>query len=427
MTIDLNALSANEIADGVRSGTFSAEAVTQACLDRINAREDSVMAWEFLDPELALSQARAVDAAPEKGMLAGVPVGVKDIIDTRDMPTGMGSPVYDGHRPSVDAACVARLRSAGAIILGKTVTCEFAGLTPRKTVNPLDPTRTPGGSSSGSCAAVADLMTPVALGTQTGGSVLRPSSYCGIIGFKPSFDTFSLKGVFPAAESLDTLGLHARTIDDIELVTSALLSRDHKPAPEMPRPPVVGLCKTWMWDDAQPESRAAVEAAAEALKAAGANIRDLDLPEEFEWLGDVRGIINARERAAVMAGEWETDRDRLSEQLRNTVQAGLDTPFEEYLDAMYLMETCRARMNQAFEGCDVLLTPAVDGEAPIGLDDTGSPRFQALWTMLHVPTITLPTHTGPNGLPVGIQLVAPYRADRALMAIVRWTLGAIAA
>ncbi|MGB0629065.1 MAG: amidase [Alphaproteobacteria bacterium] len=427
MTDHLNQLSATEISDGVKAGRFTAEAVTQACLDRIAAREDVVMAWEFLDPELALTQARAVDAAPEKALLAGVPVGIKDIIDTRDMPTSMGSPVYDGHRPPVDASCVARLRAAGAVILGKTVTCEFAGLTPRKTANPHDPARTPGGSSSGSCAAVADDMAPVALGTQTGGSVLRPSSYCGIIGFKPSFDTFSLKGVFPAAESLDTLGLHARSIDDVELVTSALLQRDHKPAPDMPRPPVVGLCRTSMWDDALPESRAAVETAAEAMKAAGANIRDFELPEEFEWLGDVRGRINARERAVAMAGEWANDRDQLSDQLRNTVQEGLDTPYEDYLDAMYLMETCRARMNQTFEGCDVLLTPAVDGEAPLGLDDTGSPRFQALWTMLHVPTVTLPTHKGPNGLPVGIQLVAPYRADRALMAISRWVTDAVGA
>lgn len=427
MTDNLNSLSASEIAGGVTAGTFTAEAVTQACLDRIAAREDAVMAWEFLDPDLALEQARSVDAMPEKGLLAGVPVGIKDIIDTRDMPTGMGSPVYDGHRPPTDATCVARLRAAGAVILGKTVTCEFAGLTPRKTANPHDPTRTPGGSSSGSCAAVADFMAPVALGTQTGGSVLRPSSYCGIVGYKPSFDTFSLKGVFPAAESLDTLGLHVRTVDDIELVTSALLQRDHQRAPDMPRPPVVGVCKTWMWDDAQPESRAAVETAAEAMKAAGASIRDFELPEEFEWLGDVRGTINARERAAAMAGEWATGRAQLSDQLQRTVQDGIDMRFEEYLDAMYLMETCRARMNQTFEGCDVLLTPAVDGEAPVGLDDTGSPRFQALWTMLHVPTITLPTHKGPNGLPVGIQLVAPYRADRALMAISRWVLDAVAA
>ena len=350
MTDDLHTLSATAIAAGVASGDFTAEAVTRACLDRIAAREDVVMAWEFLDPELALDQARAIDKSPEKGALAGVPVGIKDIIDTRDMPTGMGSAIYDGHRPPADAACVARLRAAGAVILGKTVTCEFAGLTPRKTANPHDPARTPGGSSSGSCAAVADRMAPLALGTQTGGSVLRPSSYCGIVGYKPSFDTFSLKGVFPAAESLDTLGLHARDIDDIELLTSALLDRRHKPAPDLPRPPVVGVCRTWMWDDAQPESRDAVETAAAAMKEAGAVVRDFELPEEFEWLGDVRGRINARERAVVMADEWAHRRDMLSDQLRQTVQDGVDTAYEDYLDAMHLMESCRGRMTQTFEG-----------------------------------------------------------------------------
>lgn len=424
MSDTLNTLSATEIADGVAAGIFTAEAVTMACLDRIADREDTVGAWEFLDPDLALAQARTVDAAPEKGPMAGVPVGVKDIIDTHDMPTGMGSPIYDGHRPPADASCVAQMRAAGAVILGKTVTCEFAGLTPRKTANPHDPARTPGGSSSGSAAAVADLMLPVAFGTQTGGSVLRPSSYCGIIGYKPSFDTFSLTGVYPAAESLDTLGLHARSLDDIELASAALLMRPHVPAPDIQRPPVVGLCKTTMWDAAQPETREAVDKAAAAMKAAGAQVRDFELPEEFGWLGELRGIINGRERAVVMADEWARNRDLLSDQMQRTIQDGLNLDHADYVDAMYLMETCRVRTTQAFEGCDVLLTPAVDGEAPIGLDETGSPRFQALWTMLHTPTITLPVHVGPNGMPVGIQLVAPYRADRSLMAISRWVLEA---
>jgi len=231
--------------------------------------------------------------------------------------------------------------------------------------------------------------------------------------------------VFPAAESLDTLGLHARCIDDIELTVSALLLRGHKMEQQLPRPPVVGLCKTWMWEDAQSESRAAVERAVEAMRAAGANVRDLELPEEFQWLSDVRGVINARERASVMAGEWANNKEQLSEQLQNTIQGGLALNHDEYLDAMYLMETCRARMNQTFDGCDVLLTPAVDGEAPIGLEGTGSPRFQALWTMLHVPTITLPCHVGPSGMPVGIQLVAPYRADNSLLAISRWVSDAL--
>ncbi|MEC8725158.1 MAG: amidase [Pseudomonadota bacterium] len=422
MKVSLNALTATEIADGIVSGKFSAEAVTRACIDRIDEREETVGAWAFFDPDLALEQARSVDAAAKKGVIAGVPVGIKDIIDTQDMPTGMGSALYEDHQPLIDATCVARLKAAGAVIMGKTVTCEFAGLTAGKTTNPHDPSRTPGGSSSGSSAAVSDNMAPVALGTQTGGSIIRPSSYCGIIGFKPSFDTLSLKGVFPAAESLDTLGLHARSLDDIELILSALLQREHKKTPGLTRPPVVGLCKTWMWDDAEPESRAAVETTLEKLKGAGAGVRELELPEEFEWLGDVRGIINCRERASVMAGEWANGKHQLSDQLQRTVQQGLDTSYDEYLDAIYLMETCRARMNQTFEGCDFLLTPAVDGEAPIGLKETGSPRFQALWTMLHVPTITLPTYRAPSGMPVGVQLVAPHRADRSLMAIARWVL-----
>lgn len=424
MTSDMNSLSATDIATGVAAGTFSAEAVTAACLDHIASREDTVGAWEFIDPELALAQARAIDAAETKGPLAGVPVGVKDIIDTHDMPTGMGSPIYDGNRPAADASCVAQMRAAGAVILGKTVTCEFAGLTSRKTTNPHDPTRTPGGSSSGSAAAVADDMVPLAFGTQTGGSVLRPSSYCGIIGYKPSFDTFSLTGIYPAAESLDTLGLHARSLDDIELASSALLRRTFEPVGELKKPPVVGLCKTPMWDAAQPETREAVEAAAAAMQAAGAMVRDFELPEEFEWLGELRGMINGWERADVMADEWGRNRDGLSDQMQATIQGGLDTPYRDYVDAMHLMETCRVRTTQSFEGCDVLLTPAVDGEAPVGLTETGSPRFQALWTMLHTPSITLPTHKGPNGLPVGIQLVAPYRADRSLMGIARWTLEA---
>ena len=420
MTTELNSLSATAIATGVADGTFTAEAVTAACLDHIAAREEAVGAWEFLDPELALTQARGVDAAEVKGPLAGVPVGVKDIIDTHDMPTGMGSPIYDGHRPSADASCVAQMRAAGAVILGKTVTCEFAGLAPRKTTNPHDPTRTPGGSSSGSAAAVADEMIPLAFGTQTGGSVLRPSSYCGIIGYKPSFDTFSLTGIYPAAESLDTLGLHARSLDDIELASAALLRRPFAPIGELKKPPVVGLCKTPMWDQAQPETREAVEAAAAAMQAAGAMVRDFELPEEFEWLGELRGMINGWERADVMADEWARNRVALSEQMQATIQGGLDTPYRDYVDAMHLMETCRVRTTQTFEGCDVLLTPAVDGEAPVGLAETGSPRFQALWTMLHTPSITLPTHKGSNGLPVGIQLVAPYRADRSLLGIARW-------
>lgn len=413
-------LSATEIAEGVRSGAFGAEAVAESCLERISARDGTVMAWEFLDPELVRRQARAIGASGHTGAMAGVPVGIKDIIDTSDMPTEMGSPIYGGNRPERDADCVALLRAAGAVIVGKTVTCEFAGLTPGRTANPHDPGRSPGGSSSGSAAAVADRMVPVALGTQTGGSVIRPSSYCGILGYKPSFGTFGLAGVFPAAPSLDTLGLHARTVDDLGLAASALTGRAAGPIVPPATPPAIGVARTWLWDDAQPETRRAVEDAARGLEAAGARVSEAELPGEFRELAGVRGTINAVERAATLRDAWAGDRERISAGMRKTVEEGLAVSRSEYEDALGLMEACRKASDAAFGDCDIFLTPAVDGEAPPGLGDTGSPRFQALWTMLRTPAVTVPAGAGPGGLPVGIQLVARYRQDDLLLRAARW-------
>ena len=422
----LNELTATEIARCIAAGAITAEAVVGACLARIDEREETVHAWAFLDADRALAEARDRDNAPPRGPLHGVPIGVKDIIDTADMPTEMGSPIYRGHRPAGDASCVALMRAAGAVILGKTVSCEFAGQAPGATTNPHDAARTPGGSSSGSAAAVADFMVPVAFGTQTGGSVLRPSSYCGIIGFKPSFGTFNIGGVKPAAESLDTLGLHARSLDDIEAVNDALTGRPPSPRPTQGTPPSVGLCRTFLWDVAEPATQAAIEDAATRLAAAGATVREVRLGDEFSGLTAARDTFNQVERARGMAWEWNNHRERLSARLQETIRKGLETPFEDYAASHRLAEDCRARLPQFFEGVDVLLAPAVDGEAPQGLDATGNPRFQALWTALHVPTITLPTHLGPNGMPVGIQLVAPHRADDRLLGAARFvweTLG----
>ena len=420
MVRPLHELSATEIAEGVRSGAFGAEAVAESCLERISIRDGAVMAWEFLDPELVRRQARAIDASGHTGAMAGVPVGIKDIIDTSDMPTEMGSPIYGGNRPERDADCVALLRAAGAIIVGKTVTCEFAGLTPGKTANPHDPGRSPGGSSSGSAAAVADRMVPVALGTQTGGSIIRPSSYCGILGYKPSFGTFGLAGVFPAAPSLDTLGLHARTVDDLALAAAVLTGRDAGPVAPAARPPAIGLVRTWLWDEAQPETRSAVEDAVRRLEAAGARVSEPELPGEFRELAGVRGRINAVERAAPLRDAWAGDRDRISAGMQETVEDGFAVPRPEYEDALRLMEACRMASDAAFGDCNLFLTPAVDGEAPAGLGDTGSPRFQALWTMLRTPAVTVPAGAGPGGLPVGIQLVARYRQDDLLLRAARW-------
>jgi Asp-tRNA(Asn)/Glu-tRNA(Gln) amidotransferase A subunit family amidase len=423
-TVRLNRLTATEIVEAVASGETNCESVMHACFERIDARENAIHAWASFDRELALNQARALDAAGAPGrdrLLYGVPIGVKDIIDTADLPTEMGSPIYRGNRPTSDAACVALVRAAGALILGKTVTCEFAGMTPGPTANPHNTGHTPGGSSSGSGAAVADCMVPVAFGTQTGGSVLRPASYCGVFGFKPSFGAFNRRGVFPAAESLDTIGLIARSLDDLELVTTVLELRTPSSARALDRPPCIGLCRTPMWNMAQPETVAGVEAAARALEKAGAEIRDLTLPDEFAGLRHAaRETINNYERAAAMTYEWSAHRDRISDRLRKRIETGRAMPRAEYLAGLKLGEDCRTRLPAVFEEFDVLLTPCVNGEPPRGLGETGDPGFQAIWTILHVPSLSLPTHRGPNGLPVGIQLVAQRQQEARLFACAHW-------
>src|SRR5271156_4211699 len=257
----LHELSATEMAAKISSGDTTCEAVVRDCVARVSARDEVVKAFVNFNPDLVLSQARELDRGPRRGPLHGVPVGLKDTIDTFDRPTEMGSPIYRGHRPRADAACVALLRQAGALIFGKTVTCEFAGSAPPETTNPHNTVHTPGGSSSGSAAAVADHMLPAALGTQTGGSVLRPSSFCGIFGFKPTYNTFNKAGVWPAADSIDTLGWLACSIDDIAQLPSVLRKPAAQPPRQLGAAPRIGLCHTEMWDSAQPETKAAVEGA----------------------------------------------------------------------------------------------------------------------------------------------------------------------
>jgi Asp-tRNA(Asn)/Glu-tRNA(Gln) amidotransferase A subunit family amidase len=414
----LNALSACAVAEGVAAGAFTAEAVTRDCLDRIAERDATVKAWAFVDPELALAQARALDRGSEKGPLAGVPLGIKDIIDTFDMPTDMGSPIYRNNRVFADASSVALARRAGAIILGKTITCEFAGLTPNVTRNPHHPEHTPGGSSSGSAAAVADRMCAVGYGTQTGGSVLRPASFCGAVGYKPTYNLIARGGIKFAAESRDTIGLIARDVDDADLVASVLIARPR--AGTRDTPPRIGLCRTPHWEHALAESRAAVEDAARRLEAAGAHIFDVALPESFSALTEARTIVNPVERARALAHEWNRHRALLSEGLARQIETGLAIPHAAYLASLQRMKECRDLIPQIFAGADVLLVPCVTGEAPKGLQSTGDTRFQEFWTALHVPTITLPTHRGPNGLPIGIQLVGRHYEDETLLSAARW-------
>jgi amidase len=424
----LNELSATEIVNKIAAGDTTCEAVVRDGIARIAARDDVVKAWVNFDEKLALAQARALDGASARGPLHGVPIGLKDTIDTFDMPTEMGSPIYRGNRPRADAACVALLRRAGAVILGKTATCEFAGSAPPETTNPHNAAHTPGGSSSGSAAGVADHMVPAALGTQTGGSILRPSSFCGIFGYKPPYTTINKIGVWPAADSIDTIGWLARSIDDIEMLTAVLRMQTPQPARKFNGAPRIGVWRTDLWDTAQPESKAAIEEAAKKLGNAGAAVRDIELPEAFNGLHVIaRSTIAFYERAACMAVAWDHHREKLSPQMQRYIENGLKISRDEHVAGMKRVDECRVLLGPVFEKYDVLLVPCVPGEAPKGLGATGDPSMQAIWTALHTPTMTLPTHRGPNNLPVGIQLVAQRYDDDRLFACARWVWDEIGA
>jgi Asp-tRNA(Asn)/Glu-tRNA(Gln) amidotransferase A subunit family amidase len=336
----------------------------------------------------------------------------------------MGSSIYDGYRPRADAACVATLRAAGAVILGKTVTAEFAGVSPGLTTNPLDATRTPGGSSSGSAAAVAAGMVPVALGTQTGGSILRPASFCGIVGFKPSFGTVNRAGLKLAAERLDTIGLMARDMDDIALFWSALVGRGFAPLAPRETPPRLALFRSHHWHRATADSVAAVEGTSWRLQAAGAVIEELALPDGFAELSKARIVINGYERARALAWEWAYHRDQISPMLSRTLQQGWSFSSEDYLAAIRVAEHWRAWFTEVMERgrYDGVITAAVNGEAPQGLASTGDASFQEIWTILHVPTITLPLSAGGAGLPVGVQFVGRSLADEALLSLSKWVI-----
>ncbi len=418
---ELNLLSAATAARAVASGAITAESLTRACLARIEEREDTVKAWAALDADGAIAQARACDSGPRRGPLHGVPVAVKDVLHTQEFPTQMGSPIYAGHRTMGDAACVGLARAAGAVILGKTVTCEFAGVAPGATTNPLDAVRTPGGSSSGSAAAVADRMVPIAFATQTGGSVLRPASFCGVVGYKPTYGMFNREGLKFAAESLDTIGLIAREVEDVGLFTAALCGIAAWSPKRFDAPPRVGLCRTALWDaKASGETRACFESVAEAFRAAGARVEPFDLPASFARLTQTREIINDVERARSLAWEWAHRRDLLSRQLVGTIERGLATPDAIYRDALRFAEQARLELDRLLTGFDGLVAPCVNGEAPVGLHYAGDPSFQALWTLLHTPTLTIPAHRGPNGMPVGVQFVAARGADETLLALGLW-------
>ena len=414
-----NQLSAAAAIAALGSGALTAEALMRACLEQAEARK-SVQAWTWLDPEQALAQAREADRAGRPGLLAGLPIGVKDIIDTVDMPTEHGSPIYRGNRPFADAACVALLRMAGGTIMGKTVTTEFANRYPGATLNPHNPAHTPGGSSSGSAAAVADFQVPAALGTQTGGSVIRPSAFCGVVGYKPSFGELTRSGIKLQCHNLDTLGILCRTVADLPPLRAAMLAAPVR-AIDAGATPRIGFCRTPAWDRADAATQGLIERTASRLGAAGARVSEVSFAPAFaDILEHHRRIFNF-EAARNYAYEYEDHHDLVSQVLRDTVLTpGRELPLAAYVEALEAAEAFRGHMDEIFAGVDVLLTPSAAGEAPEGLGSTGDPSFNSIWTLAWTPCVTLPAGNGLAGLPLGIQLVGQRGRDEALLAAAAW-------
>ena len=432
----LNWLSASDAARAIRDGAFSAEQLMQACLARVKEVDAQVQAWAFLDEEHALAQARARDLDRAEGRalgpLHGLPVGVKDIFDTCDMPTEDGSVLHAGRTPARDAVVVAMLRAAGAVIMGKTVTTEFATYSPGKTRNPHNAEHTPGGSSSGSAAAVAAGMAPLALGSQTNGSVIRPAAYCGVYAFKPTHGLIPRTGVMKLSRTLDHVGMFARSIDDVALLAEALVGwdaddPDTRPraaiafreiaAQEPPLPPLLGFIKPPVWDRAEADTREAFAELAGQLKD---NVVEIELPSSTAGMLDWHRTIMEAEMAANLDREYEQGRDRLSDSLREQLARGRGLNVLDYQKALARIPLLNAAFEEMFERCDAFITPAAAGTAPKGLASTGDPSFCTLWTLCGMPALNLPLMQGTNGLPLGVQLVGPRGSDARLLRTARW-------
>jgi Asp-tRNA(Asn)/Glu-tRNA(Gln) amidotransferase A subunit family amidase len=426
MMSDLHKLTATEARSLLAKGSISAEELVRSCLARIEAREPNVAAWQYLNPELAIRQARERDALPAdtraSKLLNGIPVGIKDICDTADMPTCYGARARLGHQPAIDATCVAQTRAAGGVVMGKTVTTEFAGRYPGVTSNPHDPRRTPGGSSSGSAAAVADFMVPLAIGTQTGGSVLRPATYCGVFGYKPTFGHLSFEGVHHGAETFDTLGCMARSLDDIKLFRHALMGFAILPAapPAVGTPVKIGFCKTSKWNEADKSTHALLEGAASRLASAGAAVSELVLPAEFDELYDLTAKLFAVEYARAVTPELLQSPENMSSAVMTMIENAAQISPETYMTGLARLDALRVTANAVMDKYDVVLTPSVGGEAPMTHDSTGPVTFTIIWQALSLPGLTMPVYTGPNGMPVGVQLVGKRHKDVELLAVADW-------
>lgn len=437
------ALGAVELRDRLARGALRAVELAQACLERIEALEPDIHAWAWLDSDHVLEQARALDAYRSTGRaigpLHGLPVAIKDVIDTARIPTVNGTIIDEGRVPGADAFVVERLKAAGAVIMGKTATTELAFLHPTRTRNPHNLEHTPGGSSSGSAAAVAAGMVPLAIGTQTGGSVIRPAAYCGVVGFKPTFGAIPRTGILAQSPSLDTVGAFARSVEDAAMVAEVLFG--HHPADRatqpMPPPrlletalsappvkPMFAFVRPPRWEDAEEETRLAFQELTEAL---GGQCFEAELPNAFNDAAAIRERINLAEMAKCYFSFERRGRDRLSETMQAALDTGKAIPARDYIAALDWPDVLYAGLTEIFERCDVIVTPATPGPAPSGLSSTGSPIFNGLWTLCGTPAVTVPLLTADNGLPMGVQLIGRRGDDARLLRTARWLVSHVAA
>lgn len=443
MSVELHQLSAVEAARRLAAGEMSAVDYAQALIERFDAVEPEVLAWAQFDREALLEQAEQADDRHRRGLavgpLSGIPVGVKDIIDTRFVLTERGTPLHAGRMPRADAALVKNLRRAGGLMMGKTVTTELATYAPGKTRNPHNAGHTPGGSSSGSAAAVAAGMVPLAIGTQTNGSMIRPASFCGVVGFKPSFGLIPRSGVLVQSPPLDQIGVFGRSVEDVAMLAQALCGDDPadsttspipKPplqsvaASDPPLPPKLAFIRTAFWNRLDEDAREAFEECADVL---GTHIEALDLPLDIEQAVQTHRLIMEADIAASYADEYARGKEMLSNSLRSQIERGMQTSAVDYRRAVESIADMQEALDEVFDHFDAILTPATLGTAPAGLESTGDPLMCTLWTLTGLPAVSLPLLHGANGLPLGVQLVGRREDDARLLRTARWLTAFVAA
>ena len=434
--MDLYALSLIDALRALRGGQVTVMELVDACSKRIAALDPEIRAWEWFEPSRAMAEAEERAGGILGDLpLVGIPVGVKDIINTRGIPTRFGSPIYASHVPTTSAWVVRRLEALGGLVMGKTVTTEFAWQHPGKTRNPWNAAHTPGGSSSGSAAAVAAGFVPVAIGTQTLGSVIRPAAFCGVVGYKPSFGAISRTGIHPFSATLDHVGVFARSVEDAAWFAACLMGPDARdevttvrggqrtlsvPLEPLDRAPRLAVVKTSKWSTASEPQRANFTEAVATLKDAGAAIREVPLPKAFEDAWDNVMTIMTRDAVKSFASVESRHRIRLSPSLIQILDRGHRVTPEEYAKARAKREEYKRWLDGLFDGCDAIVTLAAPGEAPEGLANTGDATFNSLWTQTGLPAVTIPSGRGPRGLPLGFQVVGRYREDERALQVAAW-------